>query len=102
MWGLVVWQNRLLAAALVLGAVWAHGWWTGREGERERWQARTAALAAQRAIAQARAAGQAEIIARAAAERAELLAGMEARDRDSETADRPCLGADAVRRLLGR
>lgn len=55
-----------------------------------------------RCRAAARAAGQAEIIAQAAAERAALLLELEAQDRDSPTADDPALGADAVRRLLAR
>jgi hypothetical protein len=98
----VLWQNRLLAAVLAAGAVWGHGWHTGRAGERDRWQARTAALVVQRNIATARAAGQAEIIARAAAERAQLLTELEGADRAADTADNPALGADAVRRLLAR
>lgn len=101
MWPLFSWQS-LLAAGAVLGIAWWHGWDTGRAGERDRWQARTAALAAQRNIAAARAAGQAEVIARAAAERAELLIELEERDRAADTADHPALGPDAVRRLLAR
>lgn len=102
MWPVIAWQNRLLGAALTVGLVWGHGWHTGLTGERDRWQARTAALVVQRNIAAARAAGQAEIIARAAADRAALLAQLEEQDRASPTADQPALGTDAVRRLLAR
>lgn len=102
MWTLVAWQNRLLAAAVVAGGVWLHGWYVGLSGERERWQTRTAALVVQRNLASARAAGQAEIIARAAADRAAMLAQLEEADRDAQTADHPALGLDAVRRLLSR
>jgi hypothetical protein len=87
------------AGAAILAAVWAHGWQTGKSGERVRWEARVAALVVQRNVAQARAVGQAEVIARAAEERARLMAELEEVDRASPTADDPALGLDAVRRL---
>jgi alpha-D-ribose 1-methylphosphonate 5-triphosphate synthase subunit PhnG len=99
MWPLVLWQNRLLVAALALGAAWGHGWVTGRAGERAHWQARTAVLVAQRNLATARAAGQAEILRQIAAGRAEEAERIATDAAIAPDAQRQCLDPEWVLRL---
>jgi hypothetical protein len=77
-----------LAAALALLAV-THGgaWWHGRGWERDRWQARVAALEAQGREAQARAQGAADALERERARVAAVLARLgEDADADPDAA----------------
>jgi alpha-D-ribose 1-methylphosphonate 5-triphosphate synthase subunit PhnG len=99
MWPLVLWQNRFLAVALALGAAWGHGWATGRASERAHWQARTAALVAQRNLATAQAVGQAEILRQIAASRADEAERIATDAATSPDAERQCLDPEWVLRL---
>jgi hypothetical protein len=99
MWPLALLKNRLLAAALALGAAWGHGWATGRAGERAHWQARTAVLVAQRNLATARAAGQAEILRQIAASRADEAERIASDVATAPDAERQCLDPEWVLRL---
>jgi hypothetical protein len=102
MFRLVAWQNYALAGAAILAAGLAWGEYrhmAGKAQERAVWQARTAAIRVQRAGAVAVAAAQADIIAQAARDMADLRAELEDAAHADPDADRPALGSDAVRRL---
>jgi hypothetical protein len=98
-----IWQNRLLAGVvagiILVVVIWTDGYSRGTEAERAVWQARTAAIRVQRAGAVAVAAAQADIIAQAARDMADLRAELEDAAHADPDADRPALGSDAVRRL---
>jgi hypothetical protein len=96
---LIVWGNRALALALLMGAVWLHGCHHGDTRASARWEARTATIRVQRAGAVALAAAQAQLIAQAAQDRAALMAELEDLANADPDADRPAFGPAAVGRL---
>jgi cytochrome oxidase assembly protein ShyY1 len=96
---------RLQIAAAMIAAVAVIGWGTwqhGRATERAAWQARVAALTAERNIQAARIIGQAEQIARLQAERDEIARGLENEARQDPDAGRVAIPADSVRRINRR
>ena len=105
MFTVVKWQVYFTGALLVLaslGGLWAHGWHTGRQGERATWEARTTALRVARTISASAIAGQAQMLAQVAQERDALAEELEREAHEDDTADLPALGPERVLRLLRR
>ena len=105
MFGVIRWQAYLTGAAALVAlaaGIWGHGWHTGSSGERARWQARTAALRVGRTLSATAIAGQAQMLAKLAADRDALAEQLEREAHEDDTADRPAFGPDAVLRLNRR
>lgn len=89
----------LIALALTLLSA---GWLQGRAEERALWQARVAALTAERSRAAARIAGLTEALAQERASRAALARSLEDQADADDDADRVALPARSLRRIDAR